>query len=175
MKNNGNISCLRQLLAEDSSRLISGEVHLKSSIIEWMKKDTTLLLHNLMHRYLDKIEMHKQMLEKFCHEEQLTSISANNRVISAFIEEVNEKLARCTCQQVRDACLLAGMQAINHFKISAYGTAAAFATAIGLDRAGENFYQAEKDEQEIDKALSHLARHDINVKALVPLELNFLS
>lgn len=88
------------------------------------------------------------------------------------IEETNEKLVNCTCLQVKDACLLEGIQSINHFKISAYGTAAAFAGAVGLDKSEEKFYQAMQDEQIIDEGLSHLAAHDINVKALAPIALN---
>lgn len=172
METDSNISCLRQLLDEDSSRLISGEVQLKRSLLVWIGKDTSLSFRNLIHQYLDKIERHIQNMEAFCNDEQLISMSSNNRVIQTLIEEINEKMANCTCPQVKDACLLAGIQAINHFKISVYGTAAAFAGAVGLDKAEKQFYQAEKDELDIDEALSHLAIHEINLKALVPVMLN---
>lgn len=54
MDTNLNISCLRQLLDEDSSRLISGEVELKNSLSDWMSKNGSLQLKNLMHQYLEK-------------------------------------------------------------------------------------------------------------------------
>ncbi|MCQ6958740.1 DUF892 family protein [Mucilaginibacter aquariorum] len=172
MEANINISCLRRLLDEDGSRLISGETQLKTKLLEWINKDSSLAFKNLMHQYLDKVERHIQVLEGFCNEEQLNSISSVNRVVKALIEETDEKLANCTCPQVRDACLLSGIQSINHFKISAYGTAAAFAGATGLNTAEDWFYEAEQDERRIDESLSHLATHEINRKALAPVMLN---
>jgi ferritin-like metal-binding protein YciE len=50
--------------------------------------------------------------------------------MQAFLEETNEKLGKCT---LRDACLLASLQGINHYKISNYGTATAFAADLGLE------------------------------------------
>ena len=172
METNGNISCLRQLLDEDSNRLMSGEVQLKNSILGWISNDCEPTLKMIMRHYLDLIERHVRQLEAFCEQEQLLLLPGNNRIIMAFSDEVDEKLLNCSCQEVRDACLLAGIQAIAHFKISAYGTAAAFAWAAGQDKAAALFHRAEADEKSIDDELSRLARYRINTKAIAPLVLS---
>jgi len=91
--------------------------------------------------------------------------------MQAFIEEANEKQNTCTDAEVKDACLLACIQAINHFKISMYGTAAAFAKVLGMEKHAAVFHEAEVNEKQIDDRLSQLAEHEINIKANVPFVL----
>jgi len=169
METNTDITCLRRLLGEDSSRLISGEVQLRNNLGDWMSKEQSPLFKAIMDRYLDMTERHIRDLEQFCEDEQLSSVHISNRVIKALMEELNEKLASCSCNEVKTACLLAGIQSINHYKISAYGTAAAYAGAIRLEKAALFFHQAEHDEKIIDEELSRLATREINNKALTPV------
>ena len=104
-------------------------------------------------------------------EENINSLSLTNRVMHAFIEEAEEKLSGCTDAEVKDACLLACIQAINHFKISTDGTAAAFANTLGMEKQASVFHEAEINEKQIDDRLSQLAEHEINVKAKAPIVL----
>jgi hypothetical protein len=55
--------------------------------------------------------------------------------------------------------------------VSIYGTAAAFAGAVRLQKAGLLFHQAELDEKEMDERLSYLAEHELNRKAIAPIAL----
>ena len=59
----------------------------------------------------------------------------------------------------------------NHFKISTYGTAAAFANALNMEKQASVFHEAEVNEKQIDDRLSQLAEHEINIKAKAPIEL----
>jgi ferritin-like metal-binding protein YciE len=110
-------------------------------------------------------------MESFFVEESFTYLSMVNRIMQAFIEETEEKLASCSDTEVKDACLLACIQDINHYKISTYGTAAAFATDLGLDDAAVIFRELEINEKHIDDRLSQLAEHEINIKAKATLAL----
>jgi ferritin-like metal-binding protein YciE len=89
----------------------------------------------------------------------------------AFIEETGEKLSNCTDPEIKDACLLASIQAINHFKISMYGTAAAFANALEMDKQACLFHEAEVNEKQIDDRLTQLALYEINNHAKSPVTL----
>ncbi|MBS1527817.1 MAG: DUF892 family protein, partial [Bacteroidetes bacterium] len=77
----------------------------------------------------------------------------------------NERLSNCANPQVRDACLLASIQSINHFKISTYGTAAAFAEALDMGKMSAIFHELEINEKHIDDRLSQLAEYEINGRA----------
>ncbi|MEJ6981883.1 DUF892 family protein [Pedobacter sp. P351] len=171
MENNSHISTLHNLIDYDISRFISAEVQLKNSIPEWMVKASSLQLKNVLQKYLNFVQQHVERLEDFFEEEKIDSLSLNNPLMQAYINDTNEKISICTHIEVKDACLLSCIQAINHFKISTYGTAAAFANALGMEKSAAIFHEAEINEKHIDDRLSQLAEHEINFKAKSPIVL----
>jgi ferritin-like metal-binding protein YciE len=111
-------------------------------------------------------------METFISEECIQLPIAVNRIMAALIGEAEEKLAACTDPAVADACLLACIQSINHYKIYVYGTLAAFAYTVGLEKATDSFRRAEMNEKSIDDRLSQLAAFEINKRALTPITLD---
>jgi len=170
-ENNQTITTLHDLLDYDARKFSSAEVQLKNSLPEWINKASSLKLKTVLQKYFDFVQQHMQKMESFFEEENISSLSLSHRVMQAFIEEANEKQNTCTDAEVKDACLLACIQAINHFKISMYGTAAAFAKVLGMEKHAAVFHEAEVNEKQIDDRLSQLAEHEINIKANVPFVL----
>ena len=168
-KNNPTIATLHNLLDYDARKFTSAEIQLKNSLPQWIIKAGSLQLKTVLQKYLGFVQQHVQKIEGFFEEEKINSLSLTNRVMRAFIEEAEEKLANCTDAAIKDACLLACIQAINHFKISSYGTAAAFANALGMEKHAAFFHEAEVNEKQIDYRLSQLAEHEINIKAKAPI------
>ncbi|MBK7377042.1 MAG: DUF892 family protein [Ferruginibacter sp.] len=163
------IATLRNLLDDDARKFTSAEVQLKNKLPEWINKAGSLKLKTVLQRYLLYVEEHIQKLEVFLDEEHITSLSVTNRVMRAFIEDTEEKLSGCSDVEIKDACLLASIQAINHFKISTYGTAAAFAKVVGTEQQAAVFHEAEVNEKQIDDRLTQLAEHEININARAPI------
>jgi ferritin-like metal-binding protein YciE len=159
------IATLHNLLDYDAGRFISAEIQLHQILPEWINHANSLKLKNILQRYLDFIEKHMQDIENFSEEENAGSMGLENRVMQAYVGEAKEKLSNCNDPRIKDACLLACIQAINHFKISMYGTAAAFANAIGMEKQAAIFHEAEVNEKQIDDRLSQLAEHEINMEA----------
>ena len=120
---------------------------------------------------MDYVDEHIEKLDDFFIAEEINSLSTKNRVMHALIEEMGEKLNNCTDKEVKDSCLLAGIQDINHFKISSYGTAAAFAKTLNMEKAADIFHGAEINEKQIDERLSQLAKFEVNKKARSPISL----
>jgi len=170
-ENNSTITTLRDLLDYDARKFSSAEIQLKNCLPQWINKAGSLQLKTVLQKYLDFVQQHVQKMEEFFEEEKISSLSLTNRIMQAFIEETNEKLSNCTDAEVSDACLLACVQAINHFKISIYGTAAAFANALGMEKVAVVFHETEINEKQIDDRLSQLAEHEINIKARAPIVL----
>lgn len=164
-ENTQTISTLHALLDYDTSRFTSAEIQLKKVLPQWINTAGSLMLKTVLQKYLDFVEQHVEKMELFFEEEQVSSLALRNRVMQAFIEETAEKLAACADAEVKDACLLACIQSVNHFKISAYGTAAAFARALDMDKQAAVFYEAEINEKQIDDRLSQLAEYEINGRA----------
>lgn len=170
-ENKPSIATLHNLLDYDAQKFISAELQLRNSLPNWITKSTSLKLKNVLQKYLDFIEKHIEKLEDFFAQETISSLSSNNRVMKSLIDEVEEKTAFCIDSEIQDACVLAGVQAINHYKISAYGTAAAFANALSMEKYAVVFHEADINEKQIDDRLSQLAEHEINIKAKTPIVL----
>lgn len=171
MANNQFITTLHNLLDYDASKFISAEIQLRNSLPDWINKAGSLQLKIILQKYLDFVEQHIKKMDGFFDDEKMSTLNLTNRVMQGFIEETNEKLSNCTDAEVQDACLLACIQAINHFKISTYGTAAAFANILDMGKAATIFHEAEINEKQIDDRLSQLAEHEINAKAKTPIVL----
>jgi ferritin-like metal-binding protein YciE len=172
MSNNSQpINNLHNLLDYDARMFSAAEVQLKEILPEWINKVGSLKLKAILQKYLDFIHEHIQKMNTFYDKEGISSISLHNIVMHAFIEDTNEKLNNCTELAIKDACLLACIQAANHYKISMYGTAAAFSKALGMDDQATIFHEAEVNEKQIDDRLSQLAEYEINILAKSPIVL----
>jgi ferritin-like metal-binding protein YciE len=169
--NKKTIATLNNLLDYDAGKLTNAEIQLKNSLSEWINKASSIQLKTVLQKYLGFVHMHLQKMEEFFEAEKMFYPGYTNRVMKAFIDEAEERLSSCTDMEITDACLLASIQSINHFKISTYGTAAAFANVLGLEKKAAVFHEAEINEKQIDDRLSQLAEHEINIKAKTPIAL----
>ncbi|MBZ5856553.1 YciE/YciF ferroxidase family protein [Flavihumibacter profundi] len=169
--NSSTITNLHNLLDYDAQSFIAAEVALKNSLPEWINWAGSLQLKAVLQKYLGFVEQHIVKMQDFFDEEEISTLSLKNKIMQAFIEETGEKISLCADIEVKDACLLACIQAINHFKISTYGTAAAFARALGKEKSASIFHEIEVNEKQIDDRLSQLAEFEINTKAKSPIYL----
>ena len=165
------IATLRDLLDHNSQKFTAAEIELRNALSSWIQKANSPKLKAVLQKYLEFVNEHVGKFTAFFEEEKIDSLSVSNKIMLAFIEETNEKLSKCADSQVADACLLACIQGINHFKISIYGTAAAFAKGLEMERFASIFHEAEVNEKKIDDRLTQLAEHEINIKAIAPIVL----
>lgn len=169
MTQSNKIATLHNLLDYDTRKFTVAEIQLQKIIPLWIEKASSVKLKTILKKYEEIIRSHVNKLENFFEEENIVYLSVTNRIMHAFIEEGDEKLNVCGDAAVKDACLLAIIQNINHYKISCYGTAAAFANALGMEKTGKLFHEAEVNEKQIDDRLSQLAEHEINPEAKAPI------
>lgn len=166
-----SITTLHHLLDHEASKFTSAEIQLSHVLPDWISKARSVKLKTALQKYRDDIDQHLIALENFVEAEKLVSLSLTNHIMQAYIRDTNEKLLQCADAEVADACLLASVQMINHYKISAYGTASAFANALEMDKAAALFHEAEVHEKQIDDRLSQLALYEINLLAKSPIVL----
>jgi ferritin-like metal-binding protein YciE len=67
--------------------------------------------------------------------------------------------------EVLDAALIASAQRVEHYEISAYGTARAYAERLGFSEHASLLQQTLDEEVKTDKELTELAESSINIKA----------
>lgn len=142
-------------------RLISAEMELKNSLQEWITKVNSVKLRNVLQRYLLFVQSHVQKMDFVNDDDQIRLLSLSNHIMHKLIRETNDKLSDCKNAKIKDIYLLASLQKINHFKMGTYGTTAAFAQVLGMERAAIVFHEAETNEKYIDH-LSQLVQLEIN-------------
>lgn len=169
---NSNITSLKSLLDYNIQNITGAEAHLINILKDWINRANSVKLKVILQKYLDLIQLHLEKLNNFLEEEKIISLSVTNRVMQAFIDDANAQLGKCADIEVKDACLLACVQNINHYKISTYGTAAALADTLEIPKSASVFREAEINEKQIDDRLSQLAVHEINVNARTPIILS---
>jgi ferritin-like metal-binding protein YciE len=169
---NENLTTLHNLLDYDASNFFAAEIQLKKTLPEWISLASSVKLKMVLEKYQELVEQHIKKLESFVTEEKINSLTLGNRIMHAFIEEARHKSETCADAAVRDACLLACVQGINHFKISTYGTAAAFAKVLEMEQHAAAFHEAEINEKKIDDRLSQLAEFEININAKTPIAIS---
>lgn len=170
-KSKPTISNLNDLLVYDYSKFTDFEQGLKQVLPSWIVQANSLKLKTILQRYLYYTDQHFRQVEGLIDGKVSGPNSKKIRTIERIIEDINDKLSVCVDPEVKDACLLAAIQAINHYKISMYGTAASFANALDLKKTAKLFYAAEISEKQIDKRLSELAEQEVNIRAKVPFAL----
>ncbi|MGY4386462.1 ferritin-like metal-binding protein YciE [Pedobacter sp. UYP24] len=171
MEANLSINNLQELLDLNTSQFSSAEIELKRKLIEWANNVSSMQLKMILKKYINFTTQHLQRMDDFVEKEKINSESRTNPIMLAFINVIDEKSAACKNPEVKDACLLAGVQSICHFKISSYGTAASFAKLAGLEKFASIFYESEVNEKHIDDELTQLATYEINANAMKPLSL----
>ena len=169
MEEQYTIATLQHLLNYETSKFITAEIQLDQHLDEWIMQANSLQLKSVLQKYHDFVKQHGKKLEIFMEGEKISLLSVADRVMRSYIDETRDKLNFCTDVEVKDACLLASVQVINHYKISFYGTAAAFAKELALEKAAAVFHEMEINEKHIDDRLSQLAEFEINRKARAPI------
>jgi ferritin-like metal-binding protein YciE len=85
--------------------------------------------------------------------------------VKGIIEEGEEIVSGKGDPDVKDAGLIAAAQKVEHYEISAYGTARTFAQRLGKTEAARLLEETLAEEKETDKKLNVLAERGINPKA----------
>lgn len=165
------IATLHQLLQYEANRFMTAEIQLKDHLPQWIGKAGSVQLKTTLQKYVDFVQQHVEKLETFLQSEESILFDLRDRVMRSLLDETDDKLLCCIDMEVKDACLLSSIQCINHYKISVYGTAAAFARELNLDRAAQVFHEMEVNEKHIDDRLTQLAEHEINARAHTPIVL----
>jgi ferritin-like metal-binding protein YciE len=151
----------------EAGKFNNAETQLQNKLPRWAEAACSLQLKGVLEKYLQLVQQHIKKLNGFCAHENFSCAGLINRIMQAFIKESDEKLALCASPKVKDACLLACVQNINHYKISTYETAAAWAYNLAMNDVVTIFRDLEIDEKQIEHRLSQLAIQDTKIKTAV--------
>lgn len=162
-----NTAVLQNLVDLETFQFTAGETELRNALPRWIHRASSSPLKKVLEQYLAVTEEQLQKLEEVKEPVNVSSAITNN-VIKALIEDAEEKIEQCKGSEIQDACLLACIHSINHFKLINYNTGYAFANALGMEKEKSVFMDAEINEKQIDETLSDLEDEEYALQNSIP-------
>lgn len=108
-----------------------------------------------------QVERLQQVFEHIGKRARGTTCEALNGIV----EEGDELVEEFEAGPARDAGLIAGGQAAEHYEIARYGALVAWAKTLGHTEAAQLLQETLNEEKETDALLSRLANENLNQKA----------
>jgi ferritin-like metal-binding protein YciE len=122
-------------------------------------------LKQAMEKHLTESQNQKAKLEDLCNTMNIELEGPSNLAMEGMIDESMELLQDNEPSPILDAAIIAAAQAIEHYEITCYGTAAEWAEQMGHTDAQKILAEIMNEEKETDKKLQHLAEATINKQA----------
>jgi ferritin-like metal-binding protein YciE len=170
---------LRDLLEHEIDDLYSAEEQIIEAIPKMVQNTQNRDLKLTLNQHLKITREQKRRLDKVrklmkshsnSNDKQgfLTRIFGGNtkcKGTEGLIKEGEKMMGEDMDPAVKDAAIIASAQKIEHYEISGYGTARAYAKELGLKEVARLLEQTMKEEKEADRLLTQLALSKVNIKA----------
>jgi ferritin-like metal-binding protein YciE len=159
------LTTLEELLTEELKDLYSAETQLTKALPKMAKAATNPQLRKAFEAHLKETEGHVQRLEKVCEQLDIKPHGKKCVGMEGLIEEGKELLAEESEPAVLDAGLIGAAQKVEHYEMSAYGTAIAHAEQLGQAQAASILQQTLNEEKAADEKLNQIAEGMVNAEA----------
>lgn len=159
---------LNELFEEQIKDLYSAESQLLKALPKMAKKASSGDLKKGFETHLKQTEGHVSRLEEIAKMWEFKPTGKRCKAMEGLIEEGKEVLEEDGDESVIDAALIAAAQRVEHYEISAYGSARALADRLGCKETASLLQTTLNEESDTDKILSKLSVGTVLKKA--PIE-----
>jgi ferritin-like metal-binding protein YciE len=156
---------LQEALLDAVNDLFDAEKQLLKAMARIAGEATSPPLRDAIDGHLATTRTHVERLKRVCSMLDAHPTAKHCAGISGIIEEAFDALHQDGTESVMDAHIIAALQRIAHYKIAAYGTAAAWADAMALGAVANLLRQTLDDEIASAHTLGDLARVGIKAAA----------
>lgn len=175
------INDLQELLKHELKDLYSAEAQLIEAIPDMVKKASSPELKKAFNGHLKETHIQKKRLDKV---QDLLNMEKSKeskgffanlftsdegeehcKAMEGLIKEANSLMDEDMSPDVMDAALIAAAQKIEHYEISSYGTARAFALQLGFKKVYDTLTATLAEEYGADDSLTVLAVGKVNIMA----------
>lgn len=144
-----DIGTISDLMHHNARRLLSAEKQLENIFPLWIGETQSSSLVTVLNSYLALVRGNIRDLQQYLDKEGIGALSCTNRIMQDMILESRETMSNCTSSDIKQATLLANVQAISHYKTAIYNHLAACATIIGKSDAVRFFLRARLQEEDV--------------------------
>jgi ferritin-like metal-binding protein YciE len=159
------ISTLDDLLLHELRDLLNAERQLLKALPRFAKAATDETLVGALEDHLLETETQVERLVECFVDLGLAARGKRCAGMEGLINEGLESLGECDNDDVCDAAIISAAQRIEHYEISAYGTARSLARRLGQDRIAERLGESLLEEATADEVLSIIAEGGVNLEA----------
>jgi ferritin-like metal-binding protein YciE len=169
---------LKDLLKHELEDLYSAEEQIINALPGMIGTASDRLLKNALNDHLKttkkqlaRLDKVKKLLDKEEKEEKgvfeklFGEGKHKCKAMAGLIEEGNKNMGEDMEPEVKDAAIIASAQRIEHYEISGYGTAKAFAMHLGYRQVATLLDETLQEEYDADDLLTQLAIGKVNIQA----------
>jgi ferritin-like metal-binding protein YciE len=148
---------LHKFFVEQLKDLYDAEQQLVKALPKLAEAASSEKLKEALTSHLEETRTHVTRLEEVFSLASETATRKKCKAMQGLLAEGDEASKEEKEGELRDLAIIAGGQRVEHYEISAYGTAKALAERLGLDNAVELLYQTEEEESAADESLTEVA------------------
>src|SRR5258707_15055735 len=149
-----NHEILRELFVEQLRDVFDAEKQLVKALPKLAKAAESEDLAEGLRNHLEETQNQVTRLEEVFGIVGVAVKGKPCKGMKGLIEEGNEAAQEEEKGLLRDLAIIAGAQKVEHYEISAYGTARTLAEQLGIDEAIDLLQQTEGEEKEADVRLT---------------------
>jgi ferritin-like metal-binding protein YciE len=156
---------LNQLFEDQIRDLYSAEKQLLKALPKMAKKATTPELKTGFEKHLKQTEGHIERLSKIAEMWEFKPNGKKCKAMEGLIEEGQEVVSEKGEKAVIDIALIAAAQRIEHYEISAYGSARTIAERLGCEDSAALLEKTLNEESETNKLLTTISERSVISRA----------
>lgn len=160
------INNLHDLFISELKDIYSAETQLTKALPKMAKAAVSPELKNGFEHHLQQTKNQIARIEQIFEDLEGSPRGKKCVGMEGLIKEGDEVINSDMDESVLDAALIAAAQRVEHYEISAYGTARAYAQMLGLTRACQLLDETIHEEGKTDKTLTKLAEDFANQNAM---------
>ncbi len=156
---------LDDLLEHELQDLYSAETQIIEALPKMEEKASSKELKKALSTHLKETKNQQKRIEKACKELNIEPSGDKCKAVEGLIKEAEKFLKEDAEKEVLDAGIIAMAQRVEHYEISAYGTACHYAQRLGHDKVADLLEETLEEEKHADSLLNEIALEKVNEKA----------
>jgi ferritin-like metal-binding protein YciE len=153
------------LFREQIEDLYDAELRLTDALPKMADAAQSSQLKQAFEDHLTETRGHVSRLEQVFSELNTEPNRSTCQAMKGLISEGEDMIKAKGDPDIKDAALIAAAQRVEHYEISGYGTARAFARRLGLTQAASLLQQTLQEEKAADEKLNNIAESSVNPQA----------
>jgi ferritin-like metal-binding protein YciE len=157
---------VRELLTEELKDTYSAEKQALRCMQKALKSATAPALKDGIQLHIEQTQTQIERLEQAMEKMKMKPGRKVCEAMRGLVEEAQSSIQEQDEGPIMDLVIVAGMQRIEHYEISAYGTNIALADALGEKEVSQLLNETLKEEKETDVALTKITQGGLMAEAM---------